>query len=92
VSFASDSVRNELKTIVDSKQLDFYDNFADFMEVVEGVFALNPHSVHSIKKHKLGIHGIALDNVNLIYTTSEDMKNVTIVKIELDMQNNCIDR
>ena len=45
------------------------------------MFELNPHSVHTLNKHKEGIYAIALDNLNIVYTMNENKKEVCIVKI-----------
>ena len=45
------------------------------------MFELNPHSVHTLNKHKEGIYGIALDNLNIVYTMDETHNIINIVKI-----------
>lgn len=42
---------------------------------------MNPHSVHTLNKHKEGIYGIALDNLNLVYSLDEEHANVEILKV-----------
>ena len=45
-----------------------YDNFEEMASVIQEVFELNPHSVHTLNKHKEGIYAVALDNLNIVYT------------------------
>ena len=73
--------RQELQEIIDAKQLDFYDNFDDISKVIQEVFELNPHSVHTLNKHKEGIYAVALDNLNIVYIMDEEKTEVVIVKI-----------
>jgi hypothetical protein len=58
--------------------------------VIKQVFELNPHSVHTLNKHKEGIYAVALDNVNIVYMTSEDMSKITIYKAIYAPQNNSL--
>lgn len=51
---------------------------------------MNPHSVHTLNKHKEGIYAIALDNLNIIYTMDESKKEILIVKILI--ANNSTDK
>jgi ribosomal protein L23 len=70
VTFTGDTLK-ELEQIVTSRKLDFYDSLPEVKELIEQVFNLNPHSVHTLNKHKEGIYGIALDNLNLLYSLDE---------------------
>jgi ribosomal protein L23 len=70
VTFTGDTLK-ELEQIVTSRKLDFYDSLPEVKELIEQVFNLNPHSVHTLNKHKEGIYGIALDNLNLVYSLDE---------------------
>ena len=45
------------------------------------MFELNPHSVHTLTKHKQGVYAVALDNLNIVYMMNEDKTNITIVKV-----------
>jgi hypothetical protein len=54
--------------------LDFYNSYEEIDKVIREVFELNPHSVHTLNKHKEGIYAIALDNLNIIYTMDENKK------------------
>ena len=45
------------------------------------MFELNPHSVHTLNKHKEGIYAVALDNLNIVYTMNQDKTEIVIVKI-----------
>ena len=67
--------------MVEAKKLDFYSNLEEFEQVITQVFELNPHSVHTLSKHKEGIYALSLDNVILVYSTSEDMLTITILKV-----------
>lgn len=49
--------------------------------VIQEVFELNPHSVHTLNKHKEGIYAVALDNLNIVYTMNQDKTEIVIVKI-----------
>lgn len=49
--------------------------------LIEEVLELNPHSVHTLTKHKEGIYGIALDNLNIVYSMDEQHATIDIVKI-----------
>jgi len=57
----------ELREIINAGKLDFYDNYEDVFEMISQVFELNPHSVHTLNKHKEGIYAVALDNLNIVY-------------------------
>lgn len=70
MTFTGDTLK-ELEQIVTSRKLDFYDSLPEVKELIEQVFNLNPHSVHTLNKHKEGIYGIALDNLNLVYSLDE---------------------
>lgn len=71
----------ELKNIVYQKKLDFYNNFEDIVELIKEVFELNPHSVHSLNKHKEGIYVVKLDNLDIVYIMNENKTECQIVKI-----------
>lgn len=45
------------------------------------MFELNPHSVHTLNKHKEGIYGIALDNLSIVYGMDETHNIINILKI-----------
>lgn len=45
------------------------------------MFELNPHSVHTLNKHKEGIYGIALDNLNIVYSMDEEHSTINVLKI-----------
>ena len=49
--------------------------------MIQQVFMLNPHSIHTLNKHKEGIYAVALDNLNIIYKMNEEKTEITIVKI-----------
>ena len=42
---------------------------------------MNPHSVHTLNKHKEGIYGIALDNLSIVYGMDETHNIINILKI-----------
>ena len=42
---------------------------------------MNPHSVHSLNKHKEGIYVIKLDNLDIIYIMNENKSECQIVKV-----------
>ena len=62
-------------------RLDFYKGFEEVKELIREVFELNPHSIHTINKHKEGIYAVALDNLNIIYKMNEEKTHIIIVKI-----------
>lgn len=62
-------------------QLDFYSEFDEVKRVVEEVFELNPHSVHTLNKHKEGIYAIALDNMNIVYTMNAQKTEVRVLSV-----------
>lgn len=64
----SESSQQELEDVLKMGLLDFYDNIDDITEVITEVFQLNPHSVHTLNKHKEGIYAVALDNLHIVYT------------------------
>jgi len=37
--------------------------------------------VHTLNKHKEGIYGVALDNMNIVYSMDESKKHINILKI-----------
>ena len=45
------------------------------------MFELNPHSVHTLNKHKEGIYGLALDNINIVYAMDDIKKEIHILKV-----------
>ncbi len=49
--------------------------------MIEQVFELNPHSVHTLTKHKEGIYGMALDNLNIVYSMDEEHSKINILKV-----------
>ena len=57
---------------MDNKKLDFYNEFDEVMELIKEVFELNPHSVHSLNKHKEGIYVLKLDNLDIVYIMNEN--------------------
>ena len=62
-------------------KLDFYSELEEIEQVIVEVFELNPHSVHTLTKHKHGVYAVALDNLNIVYMMNEDKTNITIVKV-----------
>ena len=71
----------ELQEIVDSGKLQFYKELPEVRTLIEEVLELNPHSVHTLTKHKEGIYGIALDNLNIVYSMDEAHATIDILKI-----------
>ena len=67
--------------MVQAGQLDFYSEFDEVKCVVEEVFELNPHSVHTLNKHKEGIYAIALDNLNIVYTMNAQKTEVRVLSV-----------
>ena len=63
------------------KKLDFYNSFEEIEQLIKEVFELNPHSVHSLNKHKEGIYVIKLDNLDIIYIMNESKSECQIVKV-----------
>ena len=61
--------------------MDFYDSFEDVKTLIKQVFELNPHSVHTLNKHKEGIYGLALDNINIVYAMDDIKKEIHILKV-----------
>ena len=45
------------------------------------MFELNPHSVHTLNKHKEGIYAVALDNMNIVYTMNSEKTEIKVMKI-----------
>lgn len=75
----SENSKAELEEIIKQGKLDFYDNFDEISQVIQEVFELNPHSVHTLNKHKEGIYAVALDNLHIVYTMNQDL--IVIVKV-----------
>ena len=73
--------RQELEELIQLGKLDFYENFEDVETLIKQVFELNPHSVHTLNKHKEGIYAVALDNLNIVYSMDDPNKRVNILKI-----------
>jgi len=71
----------ELESIISEGMLDFYDNLDEIKNVISEVFQLNPHSVHTLNKHKEGIYAVALDNLHIVYTMNSDKTKCEVVKI-----------
>ena len=42
---------------------------------------LNPHSIHTLNKHKEGIYAVALDNLNVVYMMNEEKTATKILKV-----------
>ena len=61
--------------------MDFYDSFDEVETLIRQVFELNPHSVHTLNKHKEGIYAVALDNLNIVYAMDDTKKEVHILKV-----------
>lgn len=80
VTYTGDS-EQELREIINQGKLEFYDNFEDMSQVIQEVFELNPHSVHTLNKHKEGIYAVALDNLNIVYSMNQQKTEVKILKI-----------
>ena len=68
-------------TLVNGQQLDFYQSFEEVESLIRQVFELNPHSVHTLNKHREGIYGVALDNLNIVYSMDDTKKQVHILKV-----------
>lgn len=66
---------------MESKLLDFYESFEEVQTLITQVFELNPHSVHTLNKHKEGIYAVALDNLNIVYAMDDAKKEVVILKV-----------
>lgn len=80
VQFTANTL-NELSEIVLSGKLDFYKDVAEIKSLIEQIFELNPHSVHTLTKHKEGIYGVALDNLNIVYSMDEEHSKINILKV-----------
>ena len=78
--FAENS-KEDLEELIKLGKLDFYDKFEDVESLIKQVFELNPHSVHTLNKHKEGIYAVALDNINIVYSMDDPNKRVNILKI-----------
>jgi len=61
--------------------MDFYHSFEEVELLITQVFELNPHSVHTLNKHKEGIYAVALDNLNIVYAMDDIKKEVHILKV-----------
>lgn len=61
--------------------MDFYHSFEEVESLITQVFELNPHSVHTLNKHKEGIYAVALDNLNIVYAMDDVKKEVHILKV-----------
>ena len=61
--------------------LDFYHTFEEVEQLITSVFELNPHSVHTLNKHKEGIYAVALDNLNIVYAMDDIHKEIHILKV-----------
>ena len=70
-----------MEELIKLGKLDFYENFEDVETLIKQVFELNPHSVHTLNKHKEGIYAVALDNLNIVYSMDDPNKRVNILKI-----------
>ena len=79
--FFTEESDEELKLMVKSGKLDFYNSYDEVKEFVQQVFELNPHSIHTLNKHKEGIYACALDNMNIIYKMNEEKSEITIYKV-----------
>eukprot|EP00347_Sterkiella_histriomuscorum_P005014 403358232 len=80
VQFTEEAIE-EVKQLVYSGKLDFYHSFEEVKELIEQVFELNPHSIHTLNKHKEGIYAVALDNMNIIYKMNEEKTQITIIQV-----------
>ena len=67
--------------MVSDNKLDFYTSFEEVEILIREVFELNPHSVHTLNKHKEGIYAVALDNLNIVYAMDDGKKEVHILKV-----------
>jgi len=77
----TETARNELTNLVTDNKLDFYSTFEEVETLITQVFELNPHSVHTLNKHKEGIYAVALDNLNIVYAMDDSKKEVHILKV-----------
>ena len=77
----SDIAKEELQYIVEAGSLDFYSDLEEVKSVIREVFELNPHSVHTLNKHKEGIYAVALDNMNIVYTMDSEKTEITVKKV-----------
>ena len=77
----AEQTRQELEELIQLGKLDFYNSFEDVETLIKQVFELNPHSVHTLNKHKEGIYAVALDNLNIVYSMDDPNKRVNILKI-----------
>lgn len=42
---------------------------------------LNPHSVHTLNRHKEGLYAIRLDNLEIVYEMDEEHQHVKVIEI-----------
>lgn len=67
--FFTKDAEDELRTIVDQGKLDFYKGYEEVKELVEQVFELNPHSIHTLNKHVSYMYSL-IDSIERRYLRS----------------------
>lgn len=71
----------QLQTLVSTNKLDFYSQQEDVVSLISEVLMLNPHSVHTLNKHKEGLYAIRLDNLEIVYEMDSSHELVSVLEI-----------
>jgi hypothetical protein len=80
VTFTSEA-QAQLQTLVSTNKLDFYSQQEDVVSLISEVLMLNPHSVHTLNKHKEGLYAIRLDNLEIVYGMDSSHELVSVLDI-----------
>ena len=51
------------------------------ISLIREVLMLNPHSVHTLNRHKEGLYAIRLDNLEIVYEMDETHEKVLVREI-----------
>ncbi len=80
MTFTSEA-QAQLQTLVSTNKLDFYSQQEDVVSLISEVLMLNPHSVHTLNKHKEGLYAIRLDNLEIVYGMDSSHELVSVLDI-----------
>jgi tRNA-Thr(GGU) m(6)t(6)A37 methyltransferase TsaA len=81
VSF-SEKALEELKEILNSKKLIFYEDYDEIIELIKCLLEIDPHSKYTRKKKETFIYAFYVDKLNIIYQYDADKQEVEIQSIE----------
>ncbi len=78
----TDTALNNIKEVLTTKKLKFYDNFDEIVALITGILEINPHSKYDNTKRAKLLYAFYVDMMNVIYEYDSDQKSIRVLKVE----------